>query len=94
LQRPTSLSNACSQELYRDVTDLDVLDQAYVGRLVAELCPAAVHALDARALPAAKRVRVDLDAVDAKTFQRAKELADERAQKAFENQMQDEHMHQ
>jgi hypothetical protein len=79
------------QELYRDLNDLELLDQSRVGRLIAELCPAAVVPRDDKALPASKRVRVDLDQVDLNTFQRARELADERAQKAFENQMQDEY---
>ena len=78
-------------ELYRDVCGLDLLDQSRVGRLIAESCPAAVAPLDERELRASKRVRVDLDAVDAPTFARAKALADERATKAFENQMQDEY---
>lgn len=79
------------QEFYRDLSDLELLDQSRVGRLIAELCPAAVVPLDDKGLPASKRVRIDLDQVDPSTFQRAKELADERAQKAFENQMQDEY---
>jgi hypothetical protein len=79
------------QELYRDVNDLELLDQSRVGRLIAELCLAAVVPFDEKKIPTPKRVRVELDRVDRGTFVRAKELADERAQKAFENQMQDEY---
>jgi len=79
------------EEFYRDVNDLELLDQSRVGRLIAELCPAAVVPLDNLAVHASKRVRIDIDALEQKAFERAKALADERAEKAFENQMQDEY---
>ncbi|EOD36874.1 hypothetical protein EMIHUDRAFT_201152 [Emiliania huxleyi CCMP1516] len=61
-----------------------------VARQLAKESPRALKPLDGREAGSSKRVRVELDELDAETFARARELAEERARKAVEMDLQDE----
>jgi len=81
---------AQKRELLRELHDLSPLDQSRVARQLAKERPRALKPIDGREAGSSKRVRVELDELDAETFVRARELAEERARKAVEMDLQDE----